>query len=381
MRSSWPLLLSILLVIGGFIMIQEEASAVEASLEEDEYYVSVDPSDDYQGYLEIKGEVDPGNLGIGQTMTITLTVDVHEIRNGEPTGRMWDASIEYDDIGSPGGSKIFNSRDGAEGFTVLLDPAINDPGNPEGKIPIPPGIGEETEGRVVVTASYSGVNVEEGEIKTQATIYPELYHLVNMTTPSSDVRLEASDRLTYTITIKNAGNLEETVNLEVPVLDDLEELGFETSLSDYRFTALLPGERRNSTLDIKAPLEIKRDDTMTILIHSYTEALDPDSLQPASENEISIKLDLVKSKIEKPQGGDDDDTSDDDDDGPGGFEPSPSPGIDPVAAEEGSETWLVVVIIGFIVVAIIIIAVVFFRNGGGGEEEDISEAHDSTFRI
>ncbi len=377
MRSYWPLLISIILTLGAFMVLPSGSCAVEASLEDDDYYISVDPSDPYQGYLEIQGEIDPGDLGTLETVTVALSVVIHELRSGEATGRNWQAEVTYDDSAVGTSSKVFKRGDGPESFTVLLDPAIYDPNTADGTIPVPPGLSEDTEGRVIVTAEFNGVGVPSGDTTVQATIYPELYHLVNLSTPENDVSMEAGDRLIYSISLKNAGNMVETVYLEVPTLQELDDLDFETSLTEEKFTSVEPGQTVNSTLTIKAPLEIKRTDTIDLVIKSRTEALDPNTLEPASSQEIRIKVELIKSQIEKPDPTDDDDTTDDDDD----FEPNPSPGTDPIATGGETNTWVVVIIVGFILVAILIIAIVFFRKGGGGEDDDISEAHDSTFRI
>ncbi len=380
MRSSWPLLITVLFALGCLIVIPEGSVAVEATLEDDEYYISVDPSDPERGYLEIYGEVDPGDLGIGESLSVTISVVVHELINGEATGMKWFAEISYDNSAIGGNTTLFTRGDDPESFTVIIDNANYDPASPEDVIPVPDGLSADAEGRVVVTAEYTGIGVQSGEVKVQASIYPELYHLVTISTPDEDVSLEARDLLQYSISVKNAGNMMDTVNLEVPLLEYLNELDFETSLSEERFSSMEPGDSKNSTLSIRAPSEIKRDESLNLVIRGYTDSLDPDTLEPASKSEISINLDLEKSKKVKPNNTVDDDDTPADDDDDNGFEPTPSPGTDPVAGD--TDTWIVVVVVGFIILAILIIAVVFFRKGGGGdEEEDISDAHDSTFRI
>jgi hypothetical protein len=358
----------------------KNANALEVDLEEDEYFVSVDPDDPDQGFLEVRGEVDPGDLGLGESLSVSLSVVVHEAKDGQPTGRTWHAEISYDDSSIGTGAKIFRRGDGPESFTVTMDPSEFDPERDEG-IPVPEGLTDDYEGRMIVTVTYTGTGAPSGDTTVQARIFPELYHLINLSTPDDPVEMEAGDRLIYSLSIKNAGNMEESVIIEVPVLEELELLDFQTELDTDFIELLMPGERISINLTIKAPLEITRDDSFRLLIRAYTVAEDPRTLEPASEKQIEIDLDIKKSKIEKPDPGtDDDDDQDDDDDDP--FNPNPNPGTDPITSDENTEPWMVVLAIGFIVVIVLVLALFFFRRGGDEEDDDqIEDAHASNFRI
>lgn len=373
MRSHWlPLL-----VVMGFmicsIRLPDGALGVEAALEDDTYYISVDPSDPDQGKLDVHGEIDPGQLGLGQTVSVSLSVEVHELKGGKATGRMWHAEVFYDDEAVGGSTKLFKRNDGPEPFTVRFDPSEYNPDLDEG-IPVPPGLAEDVEGRMVVTATYTGTGVPSGETTVTAVIYPELYHLINLTTPTSPVSLEAGDRLIYSLSVKNAGNMEENVNIEIPLMEYLDDKGFETSLDTYRFTDLRPGDTFNSTLIIKAPLEIEEDEELELVISAYTDADDPETLEPASTSEITIDLTLKRSKIEIPETPTDTDT-DSDNENP--HNPTPGPGND-IPAEGMSNP--VLLIIGISVLAFILLLLAFFifrRGGGDGGDDD----HSSLVRI
>ena len=378
MHKVWPISLLLFASLLITIPLMDEAAAVEVTLNEDEFFVSVNPDDPDQGKLEGHGEVDPGTLNFGDTLSVSLSVIVHEARDGQPTGRTWHAEISYDDLTVNTGPKVFRRGDDPEPYTIKMDPATFDPARDDG-IPVPPGLTDDFEGRIIVTASYSGAT-NNGDTTVQARIYPVLYHLVNLSTPDGPVEMEAGDRLIYSLSIKNAGNIDESISIEVPVLDDLEALGFETSL-DMDFIELLEvGQRVSTNLTIKAPLEIKRDDFFHLIIKISTIADDPQTLEPASSREIDIDLNLIKSIIEKP----DPIPNDDDDDDIPAIDDDPfypGPGTDPLMTNENTEPWMVILAIGFGVAIILVLALFFLRKGGGEDEDSMNDAHSSNFRI
>lgn len=353
----------------------DDVEGREVTLDDDEYYVSVDPDDPDQGVVSISGEIDPGDIGILDTVTVSLSVAIHELLDGAPTGRTWYGEVSYDDSTIGGSSNVFRRGDSPESFTISTDPATYDPARTD-SIPIPPGLSDRCEGRVVLTASFAGG--QDGEDTIQASIYPELYHLINLSTPDDPVEMEAGDRLIYSLNLKNSGNMVDSINVEVPVLDQLDELGFTTELQNDHFDDVQPGETVVSNMSIKAPLEIKRNDSYDIIISAYTDSEDPVTLEAASSRIIMIDLKLIRSKIDQTVPTDDDDDDPDDD------EPYvPVPGQDPMTTDDEAEPWMVVVAIGFVIVIIVIVAIVLFKKGGGGDDDDqeIDQAHQSMVRI
>ncbi len=376
MHKAWAISLLVILSLLTTIILMGDASAIEVTLESDEYFVSVNPDDPDQGKLEAHGEVDPGTLGFGDTLSVTLSVIVHEARDGQPTGRMWHAEISYDDSTVNTGPKVFRRGDVPEPYTIVMDPATFDPARDDG-IPVPPGLTDDFEGRIVITASYSGAN-NNGEKTIQARIYPELYHLINLSTPDDPVEIEAGDTLIYSLSIRNAGNIEESIDIEVPVLDDLEDIEFTTSLEMDFIELLEIGQTVSLNLTIKAPLEIKGDDLYHLIIMISTVAEDPQTLEPASSREIDIDLNLIRSEIVRP-----DPIPDDDDDDPLLDDDPfyPGPGTDPLMTNENTEPWMVILAIGFGVAIILVLALFFLRKGDGEDEDNMDDAHSSNFRI
>jgi hypothetical protein len=229
-----------------------------------------------------------------------------------------------------------------------------------------------------VTATISQLGQPDLDVEDVATLYPIPYHLIDLRTPNFPATFEATDRYTYNITIENIGNLDEVVYLEVPLLEQLNDLDFETDLDVDTFDNVEPGKEYYATLKIKAPLEIARNYTFEMVIKAYTLDLDPSTLEPASSEEIRIDMELIKSKVNRPEPDTDtDDEPDDDDEPKDPLTPSKEPGL-----TEDTPGWLVVIVLGFIF--LIIIFIIFaIRKGGGGEEDDqdMEDTHASMVRI
>ena len=374
MRKSWLYALVLLsaMVIPMFAI--DGADGAEATLDDDEYSISVDPEDPDRGILEIHGEFDP-DLEFGERIYVTLSSVVRELKDGKATGNIWYSEIEWDDSALASAPRTFDSNDGAEAFTVYLDPERQGLDMGENEI-YPIGLQLDFEGSLVVTATYEGFGTPDGTAEARATIYPEPYHLINLTTPNDPVTLEATDRLIYTLTVKNIGNLEEMVYIEIPLLDDLRDLDFDAELETDTFENMIPGQTLNSNLSIKAPREITKNYSFVLRITAYTLAEDPTTLEPASLKEIRIDLDLIKSKVQVPDVDTDDEPDDDDP------QPDINPGKDPVFLTDDTPGWLVVIILGFIILIVIII-IFAIRRGGDGDEgnDDMDDAHSSMVRI
>ncbi|MGA1866587.1 MAG: hypothetical protein ACMUFK_03880, partial [Thermoplasmatota archaeon] len=179
MREIW-----LIFLIGTFLIVlldpvPADGASASIEVEEDEYYISVDPSDEDQGYIEIEGRIEGSQFAILDQLTVMLSVNISEEYDGEPTGRFWAASAEFDDETlTPEETRLTYNKDSAD-FTIFIDPELEGRGN--GDIAVPPGISPLTEGKLVLTMAYSGAS--SGNDVQRMTIIPEYYHLINLSTP------------------------------------------------------------------------------------------------------------------------------------------------------------------------------------------------------
>ncbi|MBN1389751.1 MAG: hypothetical protein JXA22_03805 [Candidatus Thermoplasmatota archaeon] len=359
MRKIWSVLLIITLMT--LVLYQAPAKGISASIsvDEDEYQISVDPSDDDQGYLEIYGQVEGSQFTILDQLTVTLSVNVTEEHDGEPTGRFWAASAVFDDeTVTPEEARLTYNRDSAD-FTIFISPELE--GQGEGDIAVPPGISPLTEGNLVLTMAYTGSS--DGDDVQRMTIIPEYYHLINLSTPLTPIEVEAGNRLNYTLRIKNAGNEIDSVTLEIPVLYELGEEGWTTSIDLTDIDDMEPGDEVRATLLMQAPVEIIADRDLEVLIRVFTNAIDPDTQEPESSNELTIILQLKRSKVEEPVIPDDDDDDE-----------------EPMVATD-SPYAIIGVTAAMAVIALIVIIILFTKRGGGDEGDNSEDMHSSMVRI
>ena len=361
MRFLWgmiivPVLLLTMLSAGA------DGASVNVTLEDDEFTISVDPTDELQGYLEIAGEVDVSVTNILESISVTLSVDIMEKKAEEPTGRYWLGDASFDSGAVGGATKVFRKGDAPAPFKILISPELYDPATDEA-IPVPAGLALDVEGALTLKAVYSGA--EEGERTVQATIYPEPYHLLNLSTPTGALDVTAGHLLNYTLRVKNAGNLEENAVIEVPVLAELQEDGWETYIQSTGQNGLAPGEEFTSILELKAPNVIEEDITVALVLKAFTEEEDPGTSEPWSMSELSIELHLKESSVVVDDD-DDTDTDDTDDDGTDGVVVS-----SPVVAA---------FVVGIVVAIIVVLIIIFIKKGKGGNDGD-EDPHSSMFRI
>ncbi len=358
MKWIWPL--TLLLLLSVIVVPNVEGSEPRMQFEEDYYEVSVDPSDPYQGVLEVEGSIIM-DLSIGETATITLTSNITEYDQGVPTGRYW-SSIVYFDGGVENNVKVFSRLDNSADIVLEMDPLNHNPGT-DLDIPVPPGLSPDTEGRVVVTASYTGAY--EGKISQDVTIYPMEYTLINLTTGTDAVEVTAGERLDYTLSIKNAGNLITSCYLDIPILEDLVEDGWETTLDNESFIDLLPGEERKPHLVLIAPDEIDRNSYEELEIVLKTYEIDPETGEPTITRTLRVQLDLIKSNRDGPIIGDD--------------EP-----VDNSTAPNDEGTSSVVLVIAIIIAVGAVAGVLILmlvKNKGDDDDEGGDNDHSSLFRI
>ncbi|MFW3146501.1 MAG: hypothetical protein ACMUIE_06790 [Thermoplasmatota archaeon] len=353
MKRPWPLFtaLALLLIIPAAMV--ASATSASMSIENDVYYISVNPSDDNMGYLEIRGTVEGSVSNRRETVDVRITVALYEQQEGEPTGNIWLCGVQFD------GSNLLPDQitdtdtttltyfDEEADFTVLVSPELYDPNQPE-KYPVPPGIGPNITGELEITVTYSGDY--SGEEVEKATIIPEYYHLVEVSTPTQPLEVTANKIINYTLRVINSGNDYESISVEVPLLQDLLSKGWTGSLSMEHKDYMEPGEEYRSWLLMKAPEVIENDETITLKIRAYSD-IDPDTGEPYSEHEISIDLLLEKS------GSSSSDDDDDDND-----------------VSSGSDSPLVMVfVIAIVIVIVVFVLILFFKKGGGGDEDEGDE--------
>jgi hypothetical protein len=365
MRKTWPIL-----IVGALLILLLEptpVNGVSASIEvdEDEFYISVDPSDPDRGFLEIKGKVEGDRFAILDQLSITLTVNITEENDGEPTGRYWAASAEFDDeTVTPEETRLTYNQDSAV-FTILISPELEDPQG--GDIAVPSGISPLTEGKLVLTMTYSGS--ASGDDIQRMTIIPDYYHLINLSTPITPIEVKAGNKVNYTLRVKNAGNEMDSVTIEIPDLEDLEDDGWITSLSIDNIDDMEPGYEVRSILLLQAPNNILADRTLKIDIKVFTDELDPVSLDPVSSDELTLTLELKRSKVDEPVIDDDDDDD----------VIVPDNDIQPAS---DSPYAIIGVTAAMAVIALIVIIILFTKRGGDNEggNDDI-DMHSSMVRI
>ncbi|MCK5773072.1 MAG: hypothetical protein KAH57_04730 [Thermoplasmata archaeon] len=359
MKWPWPLVL--LMILPLIVVFNADGSVPRMQFDEDYYEISVDPSDPYQGVLEIDGSITM-DLNIGETATITLTSNITEYDNDVPTGRYW-SSIVYFDGGVENNVKVFSRLDNSANIVVELDPLNHNPGT-DLDIPVPPGLSPDTEGRGVVTASYTGAY--EGEISQEVTIYPMEYTLINLTTGTDAVEVTAGERLDYTLSIKNAGNLITSCYLEVPTLSELSDEGWETTLDNESFVDLLPGEERKPHLILVAPDDIRRNSREELEITLKTYEIDPGTGEPTITKTLWIQLDLIESNRDGPINGDD--------------EPVDNSTV--VHEDDGTSSVVLVIAIIIAVGAVAGVLILMLVKNKGDEDDDLGDNdHSSLFRI
>lgn len=356
-------LLSLLMIISILLLIPlVSGQGEDLKLEGEEFMISVDPSNLDQGVLEISGTFTPPDLGLIEQVTVTLDSNITEIRDGDPTGRYWHSNIYW--AGAAGTStKIFGRNDGPAKFTVELDPATHDP-QTDTDITVPEGLALDARGDLVVTASMSGA--VDGSRKDTARIYPEEYHLANITTGIQDQEVSAGKTLRYNITIKNSGNVDSDIVMEIPILQELESDDWNITLDITEFPDIIPGEERETHLTMVAPDIIPRSEIRILTMSVETLQIDPDTNDPESMNEISINLNLIRSDI-TPDPVDDDEPDDNVTDG-----------------DDDTGNYILGGVVGIVLVLTILgilIIVISRGRGGEGENDDISGSHESMFRI
>jgi hypothetical protein len=250
-------------------------------------------------------------------------------------------------------------------FTVLIGPDLYDPEG--GDIIVPPGLSPLIEGRMVLRMTYSGTS--EGNDVETATIFPDYYHLINLTTPTDPLEVRAGNKINYTLRLKNAGNEPEDIVIEIPVLEDLADDGWTTSLSIDRVIGMEPGQEVRSILLLEAPREIPFDKNVNLEITAYTLDIDPDTNEPLSSRELEIELRLKQSKITDPITDDDDDTDDDiiDD--------------DTITDTPESSPYAIVAVIAILVILALVVIILLFVKRGGGDEGDEEDMYSAPVRI
>jgi len=203
------------------------------------------------------------------------------------------------------------------------------------------------------------------------TIIPDYYHLINLSTPTTPLEVKAGNRVNYTLRIKNAGNQMDSVTVEVPDLEDLENDGWTTSLSLTDIDDMEPGYEERSILLMTAPNDIPADRDLEIDIRVFTDELDPDTLEPVSSAELTLTLQLKKSKVQDPIVDDDDDDDDND------------TVIDDDANIQATDSpyAIIGVTAAMAVIALIVLIVLFSKRGGGDDDEDEDDMHTSMVRI
>lgn len=341
-------------------------ASASIDLEEDEFYISVNPEDDDAGYLEIHGTINGDIESILDQLTVTLSVNITEEYDGDPTGRYWACSAEFDDeTVSPEETRLTFNQDSAD-FTIFIDPELVDQGN--GDVVVETGMSPLMEGKLELMMTYSGAS--SGDDIERATIIPEYYHLVEISTPTTPLEVRAGNKLNYTLRVVNGGNDYESVTIEIPQLEEMENDGWQTSLNVTHVYDMEPGDQVKAGLLLQAPDEIISDRELNLAIRVFTDMYDPDTQEPLSEDELTLTFELKKSKINEPPPPDDDDTDDDmvDDD-----ELPTNPESSPYA--------IIAVTAVMAILAIVVIILLFIKRGGGDDGDDEEDMHAAMVRI
>jgi len=362
MRKTWLVLMIGVLMVVLLRPLPANGASASLDVEENEYYISVDPSDDDRGTLEIDGTVDGSQIGLLDQLTVTLSVNITEEFDGEPTGRYWAASAKFaGETVTPEETRLTYNKNSAD-FTILISPELE--GQGAGDIAVPAGISPLTEGKLVLKLVYSGAS--SGDDIERMTIIPDYYHLINLSTPTTPLEVKAGNKVNYTLRIKNAGNLMDSVTVEIPELEDLGDAGWVTSLSLTRIDDMEPGDEVRSVLLMTAPNKIERDEDLEIEIRVFTDELDPDTLEPISSAELTLTLQLKISEVDGTVITDDDD---DDDDNKTAVQSTDSPYA------------IIGVTAAMAVIALIVVIILFSKRGGGDDEEAEDDLHTSMVRI
>jgi len=358
MRWSWAAVAMLLFL---FPVMSAEGGDPVLELDGDIFEISVDPSDPEHGVLEIGGSI-TADLDMLEQVTVTLSSNITEYRNGSKTGRYWYSSPQFDGVGGGTPVKVLTRTDPNGHFIIKLDP-LEVPVDADG-IPVPTGIPSSVYGKLVVTVGYTGAYT--GETADSAEIIPVEYTLINLSTGTSDVEISAGERLNYTLSIKNAGNIETNAYVDVPLLEELDLDGWETSIGETQFTELVPGEERRTTMLLVAPDEIERTSREMLEIDLRTFEEDPSSGEPVFSTGIRIDMTILRSSVTDP-------TPDNGKPGNGNN----------TGDEDGISSGSLVVgmlVIGGVLVFAVILLVLLVKNKDEGEKPP-GDTHGPMFRI
>ena len=348
-------LMAIIALIPGNI----DGASAKASLDGDEFWVSVDPSDPDQGVLVITGEVRPTITEVLEKLTVTLDSNITEMGPDGKTGNYWHSMASFDGAAaSP--TKVFKKGDGPASFTVEMDPTRTDPQTTR-DIPVPAGISLLTWGKLVLTATYSGA--AEGSSRSEARIYPEPFYLVNLSMSTRGQNISAGGILNFTFNVKNPSNQEEGVAIDMPLIPDLLEIGWNVSVTMGDITSLEPGEAMDVNVRIVAPDEIPYDDTLSFEVTARTIEADPDTLEPFSTSLSAFDLHMIRSKTDGGGGGG------------GGSEDGGQSG--PSSGEIAAG----LAVLGLVGTSLVILLFALLRGKGGGRDGARAEDHSAPVRM
>lgn len=362
MRKTWPFLLAGALLLLTLNVNHASGASASISIEGDEFYISVNPEDDNAGYLEIHGTIE-GTMEILDQLTVTLSVNITEEYDGDPTGRYWACSAEFDDeTVTPEETRLAFNQDSAD-FTIKIDPELVDP--VQGDVAVETGLSPLTEGKLELEMTYSGSS--SGNDIERATIIPEYYHLVQVSTPTAPIEVEAGNKLNYTLRVVNAGNDYESVTLEIPMLEEMDNDGWTVSINDTNFIDMEPGQQVKPVLLLQAPKEIFGDRDLDLVIRVFTDMFDPDTGDPLSEDELTLTFELKKSKVNEPPPPPPPDDDDDDD--------------DKLPQNPESSPYAIIAVTAVMAILAIVVIILLFIKRGGGDDDDDEDMHTSMVRI
>ena len=335
-------------------------------LEKDSYEISVDPTEDEQGVLLIKGTFDPpDDQGV---LSVNLESNITEYRDGEPTGRYWHSIVYFDD--SQTANRIFSINKDSVHFSVEMDPELHDP-QTDRDIPVPPGLSTDTWGELTVTATSSGAGYD-GWVETDCLIYPEEFFLINLTSGTTSTEVEAGKILNYTLSMENGGNLPAYVQISIPLLVEFESEGWNTSVNRTEVPDLHPGDTEKIRLIMVAPDDIPRTETEYLSI-DYRTAQEKENGDPAFSGSLEIEMRLKQSSIEDPTNGNGEN---------GGNETNGEADGD----DDGDASKYIIGILAAVMIIAGLLGILLFLmfRGGGGDDEEYdpgSEARASMFRM
>jgi hypothetical protein len=350
----WLILAIMSLIIVACLPVPSEgAPTAKATLNGSEFTVSVDPSDPEQGILKITGKVQSSITDLRDKLTVTLSSNITEMDDGGKTGRYWHSIASFDGA-APSPTRIFKKGDPSASFTVALDPSKCDPQTTR-DIPAPTGLSLLTWGKLVLTARYTGSS--DGSSSDEARIYPQPFYLVNLSLNSRTHNISAGDVLNFTFNIKNPSNQEEGISLEMPMLEELSDLGWNVTALGIDIPVLVPGEGRDVTIRLVAPDEIPYDDTFIFAVATSTLEIDPDTLEPESASSASFTIHTIESKV---------------DDGDHPIDPDPDGNGD----RPSTGSVLAGIAVLTLVVVSLIILVLFFMRGRSGGKDGVRDPSD-----